>query len=970
MLTHKILTKDKAQASKYKEIAEYYEDAIDDYYAKEGDFSSWACEGAKELGLEGRVYEDKFRELLAGIVDESGKNTRHFGNNKKKERLGVDLTFSAPKSVSLHALINRDHSIVIAHEKAVNKALEAAESMAELKIKKNNKEMVVSTNKIVAAKFRHETSREKDPQLHTHAIVMNLTQREDGQWRSLKNDKIIKSTVLLGSIYNNELAKNLQELGHALHFGKDGNFEIAGISKSQLDAFSKRSAMIVEELEKKGLTRETSSAKQKQVIALSTRKEKEEVDREELFNEWKKEAGKLGISFEKQTELAKQQLLEKQSLSSKEVADKSVAFAIEHLTERQSVVSRKDLVNVAMKHSVGTCDEKEILQALSRAVYENKIVKEETLYKASSCLTNNKEDYKTDEEWTKLVLDTTRIKSNDIAASYVEKSIISGRLIPMEPRYTTPLTVKREKNILALELEGRNTLDPIALATRTKEDLAKCSFNSQQYNAASTILFTKNMVCGIQGSAGVGKSYLLNETKKIMEKNNFTIKALAPYATQVRALRELGVESNTLASFLKAKEKNINEKTVLIIDEAGTVPTRQMEEVLKIAKENNSRVVLVGDMAQTKAVEAGSPFELLQKGGMQTAIITEIQRQKNAELKIAVELAAAGDVKESFKKIKDVKVFDVSVTRHKEIAERYVNLPETERDNAVVITGQNDARKNITREIRKGLNLNGTGEVVTFLERHDSTRAERKFAKNYIEGDVIKPERDYDCGLKRDHLYQVTATGHGNRLSVRRLGEEILETKEVEVKDEKTGIVYKEMREEYVDRDITFNPQRYSHISVYHKFENELAVGDQVRITRNDAEKDLANGDKFKVSAIENGVLTLKDDQREIQLDATQPLHVAHAYVTTIHSAQGITCDKVIADLDSKSKTTAKDIYYTAISRARHNVEIYTDDEQRLPFSIEKENIKYNAKDLKIKSEYESYSVGLKRKETTHEMSI
>ena len=970
MLTHKILTKDKSQVKKYKELAEYYEDAIDDYYSKEGDFSSWDCSGSKELGLEGNVDEKKFRDLLAGIVDESGQNTRHFGNNKKKERLGVDLTFSAPKSVSLHALINRDRSIVIAHEKAVSKALEAAESMAELKRKVNNKEIVESTGKIVVAKFRHETSREKDPQLHTHAVVMNLTQRADGKWRSLKNDKIIKSTVLLGSIYNNELAKNLQELGHALHFGKDGNFEIAGISKDQIEAFSKRSEMIVEALEKKGLTRETSSSKQKQIVALSTRKDKAKIDREVLFNEWKKEADSLGISFEKKENLAKEQLKERNMTPVKEVADNTIAFAIEHLTERQSVVNRKDIINVAMRHTVGVCDEQDIVQALARAVYTNKLVKEDTLYKPASCLTNNKEDYKTAEQWTRVVLDTNKTTSADVAASYVNEGIKTGRLLSHDARYTTPVIIEREKNILALEKDGRDTLEPIALATRMKDELKEASFNFQQYNAASTILFTRNMVCGIQGSAGVGKSYLLNETKKIIEKNDFTMRAVAPYATQVRALRELGVESNTLASFLKAKEKNINSKTVLVIDEAGTVPTRQMEQVLKLVKENNARVVLVGDTAQTKAVEAGSPFELLQKTGMQTAVITEIQRQKNAELKIAVELAAAGKAAESFKKIKDIKVVEKHIDRYKSISNNYVNLSEIERENTVVITGTNAAKKKITNEIREALNVNGAGEGVILLERHDTTKAERKFAKNYKEGDIIKPERDYDCGLKRDYMYVVFETGPGNKLSVSRLGPEIKEEIEVEIKDEKTGLVHKEITEEYIDRDIIFNPQKYSNISVYRQDANELSVGDIVRITRNDAKNDLANGDKFKVSSIENGTLTLKDDKREIELDASQPLHLSHAYVTTIHSAQGVTCDKIIADLDSRSKTTAKDIYYTAISRARHNVEIYTDNKEDLPVAIEKDNFKYNAKDLAIKSEQESYYVVSHKKEATHEKSL
>ena len=123
---------------------------------------------------------------------------------------------------------------------------------------------------------------------------------------------------------------------------------------------------------------------------------------------------------------------------------------------------------------------------------------------------------------------------------------------------------------------------------------------------------------------------------------HLTEREATPYSTQVRALRELGVEAKTPASFLAAREKVLDARTVLVIDEAGSVPTRQMEQALRLADERGARVVLLGDTRQTKAIEAGRPFDQLQAAVMATAVMGEIQRQKDPGLRHAVALAARG----------------------------------------------------------------------------------------------------------------------------------------------------------------------------------------------------------------------------------------------------------------------------------------------------------------------------------------
>src|SRR5690606_344695 len=231
MLSHMVLTRQDIGRA-----ASYYEDGADDYYAKEGDASEWQGRGAAELGLSGTVDSNRFRELLAGNIGNGQQIMRSAVRNDSKERIGIDLTFSAPKSVSMQALVSGDARIIEAHDRAVARALAEAEALAQGRQKINGKTRIETTGNLVIAKFRHETSRERDPQLHTHAVVLNMTRRNDGQWRALKNDQIIKATKYLGAVYRAELAHELQRMGYQIRHEKDGMFELAHISREQIAA--------------------------------------------------------------------------------------------------------------------------------------------------------------------------------------------------------------------------------------------------------------------------------------------------------------------------------------------------------------------------------------------------------------------------------------------------------------------------------------------------------------------------------------------------------------------------------------------------------------------------------------------------------------------------------------------------------------------------------------------------------------
>ena len=241
--------------------ARYYEQ--DGYYAKDDpehrEASAWAGKGAEALGLKGPVDPDTFRAVLEGKVpDGSGTELGRRGKDGEiLHRPGRDLTFSAPKSVSIAALVGGDARIVDVHDRAVAASLDWVErSAAETRMKDPDTGRMVraGNQKIVAATFRHDTSRNLDPQLHTHSVIANMVQGEDGKWRSMANERLYGSKMLLGALYRAELARGLKDLGYGIEkTHADGRFEIAGVPREAIEAFSSRRAEIEAAMEERGL---------------------------------------------------------------------------------------------------------------------------------------------------------------------------------------------------------------------------------------------------------------------------------------------------------------------------------------------------------------------------------------------------------------------------------------------------------------------------------------------------------------------------------------------------------------------------------------------------------------------------------------------------------------------------------------------------------------------------------------------
>lgn len=947
-------------------VVSYYADSADDYYAKDGSAMQWEGKGAEALGLAGDVDERRFRQLLDGRVDEHTQLKRSSPGGAYKERLGFDLTFSAPKGVTLQALVHGDQRIIEAHDRAVSAAIREAERLAMARTTVKGKTSAEHTNSLVVAKFRHETSRALDPDLHTHAFVLNMTQRQDGQWRALTNDGMVKSLGHLGNVYKAELAKELQQEGFQLRFERNGTFDLAHFAPEHIREFSARSQQIEEALAKKGLDRTTATQAEKNQAALATRdKKRDGIDRESLRQTWQTRAKDLGIDFHSREwagpgaqhsgpEVSRNSVPTKQLENPTEFhADKSVQHAISSLTERRAIINFAELRDSALKHGMGVVSIGDVQAAIDRRVAQGHLIREEPVYVSAEALKKAKEAAVPEElrpakgqvmklsdderrriaflqreaerdapkltrrEWVEELIKSGRSPAE--AKQLVDSGIRHGRLELGPERFTTVVAMQREKAILQMEREGRGRFEPTISKDAVQAFLSSRTLNGEQTKAVERIALSPNQFMGVQGFAGVGKSFMTTAARDLLEEKGYRVTSLAPYGMQKKALEAEGLEARTVSAFLHAKDKRLDNKTVVFVDEAGVIPARQMQALMKVIQESGARAVFLGDTAQTKAVEAGKPFEQLQKAGMQTSRLQDIQRQKNPELLEAVKLAAHGESAKSLARVSEILVESHQEARLKGMIEKFTALPPEDRNTTLIITGTNDSRRELNQGIREALDLVGKGKDFTLYERVDSTQAERRHSRYFEAGQVIVPEKDYSNGLKKGESYTIVDTGPGNRLTVRNKDEQLIQ----------------------------FSPSRVTKLDVYNPERTELAPGDWIKITRNDKDLQIDNGDRFQVKAVEHGKITVQAKDKDIELIGKAANFVSLAYASTVHSAQGLTCDRVLINLDSKSPTTSKDVYYVAISRARHEAVIYTDNEKDLSKSVKRDAQKNAALEIK-----------------------
>ena len=797
--------------------------------------------------------------------------------------------------------------------------------------------------KIVAATFRHDTSRNLDPQLHTHAVLANMVKGEDDKWRSMANEKLYGSKMLLGALYRSELAASLTRLGYGIEkTHADGRFEIAGVSRETIEAFSTRRAEIEAAMAERGLGTSADSPRLAERASLMTRARKRDIDRGELRGVWERQAADLGldaralvaeaagkaavpgretvaepasgVGMDRETaapalddigviqqpgaSVANPQSRErdvangKGSSSGREAATETtpaspaanaVAWAMAHLSERQAVFARADLFAAALAHAPGAVT----------------------------------------------IAETER----EVAALEKAGTLHAVNIPGAEDSFATAKTVAEERETVASMRAGQGHGAAPMRSWQVQGHLNKGPLTEGQKAAVNLILSAKDRLVGIQGYAGTGKTTMLDRARVLAEKKGFRMAGLAPSASAVQTLAsEAGIESETLQRFLarnagvaegRLTKKGAREmraafaKTILVVDEGSLASTVQARDLLRIANELRiPRVVLVGDAKQLDAVDAGKPFAQLQAAGMQTAVMDEIMRQRDPALKEAVEASLKGEIHRAFDKlgsnVAEVKPDNIAGA----VAARWLRLSEEQRENTGVMAPSHALRQEINGHIRDRLaregRIHGPAMESERLVSQGYTNAEKALAANYAAGDVVAFHRPYKrIGVEKGDERRVMGVDHKAR-------EVVLEGRDGGRVAWKPGEI----------------GGRKGGSEVYRNEGIELRAGDRIRWTRNDAGLGLVNSRTAEVLTAANGRVTFQlEDGKKLELGQGDPQlrHLDHAWASTVHAFQGRTVDNVIAAMEARHPhLTTQKSFYVEISRARDRAELVTDDATEL----------------------------------------
>ena len=899
----------------------YYE--RDGYYARDDpahrDASAWAGKGAEALGLSGPVDPDTFKAVLEGKVpDGTGRQLgRKDRDGNLHHRPGRDVTLSAPKSVSLAALVGGDGRVVAAHDRAVTRTLAWIEDNAvetRMKDPETGRMVRAGDQGMVAATFRHDTSRNLDPQLHTHAVLANMVQGEDGKWRTMANEKLYASKMLIGAMYRSELARELGALGYVIEkTHADGRFEIAGVSRKVVEAFSTRRAEIEAAMNERGLGNPAANQRLAQRAALMTRAAKRDVDRGELRAGWERQAAGLGFDAPGLVAEAAARAAgrdagkdagresaagpaagadvpasEREAPAPPSKADRALDWSVAHLSEREAVFARTDLLAAALAFDPAGVAIGDIERALGRRE----------------------------------------------AAGTIHPARLPGA----DGLLTTDRAVADERETLALMRAGQGRGAAPMRARAADKALRGGPLTHGQKEAVKLIVAAKDRTVGVQGYAGTGKTTMLARARALMEKRGYEVRGLAPSASAARTLAtEAGIGSETLQRFLarydgvaegrmtRKGEKDMRaafRKTALVVDEGSLASTVQARNLLRIANALRiPRVVLVGDEKQLDAVDAGKPFAQLQRAGLKTAVMDEIMRQRDPALKEAVEASLAGDVGRAFAKlggnVAEVKADNLAGAA----AARWLALSPEERANAGLMAPSHGLREEINAIVRERLVRDGTvhGPAMESerLVSRGYTSAEKTLAANYRAGDVVAFHRPYKrLGLDKGDELRVAGVDHRTR-TVNLLGED--------------------------GRAVAWEPNRLAAraggVEVYRTEDIQLRAGDRIRWTRNDAGLGLVNSQTAEVAGVRDGRVSFRlGDGRVLDLAPGDPQlrHVDRAWASTVHAFQGRTVDTVIAAMEANHPhlTTQKTLY-VEISRARERAELVTDDRAALRERLE-----------------------------------
>ena len=823
-----------------------------DYYSeKERVKGRWVGEGAKLLGLAGKRIgpgDKAFENLRRNkLPDGSGKLTRR---NKKNRICFFDFQVSAQKSVSIMAVTLGDERLVEAHCRAAEKAFTELERFAATQANTRHQRENRTTGNVCAARFSHNASRALDPQLHEHYVTVNGTyDAETGQWRALTEKEMLTAIRYAGKVYQNELAGEVRRLGYEIEESRDKQgavtgFEIKGVSASIRERFSKRRAEVEKGIAKfrKEHGREPSPA-ETHVIATETRNAKLTEATTAQVLRWQRaqlSAQELrGLDHLKQAARSREQ----RAVSGLSREGGALRLGIAHIFERRSVAAEHEIIAEALNQKLGA-------------------------------------------------LSLDRLKA---AAAKEPQLVTLADAGSLARQCATRAGLALERWSVGYVARCKGQFERLGDARGLGEKLS-----AEQREALTMLLASKDQVLSLRGAAGVGKTAALVELRRALERSGKSVVAIAPTTSAADALRKEGFQrATTVAQFLLKGAREIDSRSVLLVDEAGMLSNKQGAALLRWAEASRARVVFVGDTRQHSGVEAGDFLRVLERHSpLEQAEMVVVRRQQTAAYRQAVQAMAGGSARAGLEKLDRLGwVREGNAEYLANAAREYLRLQSEGAGKAVCVCPTWAENHALTDEIRRQLRAAGQlqgGKSFTVHESLSWTAAQRANARIYGPG-LIVSFHETRRGFAKGSAWEV-------------------------VSEERGKLVVRNEQGEQRSLDVKAAAKSFD---VAAKRSLEVAPGDWVLLRDNDRRAGLLNGRVHQVNAIEGDVLHL---QGGLDLDTKRFKRFLHGYAITSHKAQGMTVDHVVVAANRLNDKAA----YVACSRGKLSCSVHTPDKTAL----------------------------------------
>ena len=680
-----------------KAAAHYYHEVSSDYYAKdevEKQGGTWVGSGAARQGLEGAATQEQLQLALAGYS--GGQEVQNAGSPKRQ--IGLDGTFSAPKSVSL-AWAFADKELQAKIEQAHHKAVRAAYSYVESKVTTRRGSMgkIKEPAHTIAVSYLHHTSRANDPQLHTHVVIPNFAVREDGTVGTIESKVFYDYKMAAGAIYQAELAYEMRKLGFEVENDKKGTFRLKDMNKGLEMLFAKREAQINKVVKAKGIV--TYAGKQK--VVLTTRPGKTPANLTDCIKWWRNQARGAGLS----TEIpCANKALDPLKIDTKAITDNLQ----EKIVRGNSIFREKDVIRNIATSGLGSLNAEDIKKIFQEA------------QRAEQMIAIGKDKY--------------------------------GNTI-----YSTKEMIHMERNMLRTveNMAGKQRYDVDTIQALNR----RLHLTKEQCTAIESAC-SKSSIAVIQGRAGTGKTTMLSAVKEAYEQYGYKVQGICFTGQAAQNLeQESGIKSQTIASWQSQqdpvnefyRDKRIDSKTVLILDEASMIGSRQMSEILEKANEANAKIVLVGDTRQLQPIEAGGALKavdnrLVQISPEASSRMEDIKRQNEEWMRDTVKQAAQGHTKEALRELDKhgkIEIYNSPQEARSKLVNDYIKENIDHQKDGIILTNHKADAAKINQEIRE--KLQEQGKIKEDAKEIDN--GSRKIA--LAQGDRIMFTRnDYDINLR------------------------------------------------------------------------------------------------------------------------------------------------------------------------------------------------------------------------------